>query len=111
MKIINQTNDEILASEVRVCKSLLSKAKGLMLNLITTDQGVILKFNKQNNFFIHGFLVPQTLDLICVREDIVVEKHTLKPFRAKRIKEKVDYILEILPGKRVEVGDKITILS
>ncbi|UCD04487.1 MAG: DUF192 domain-containing protein, partial [Candidatus Woesearchaeota archaeon] len=104
MKIIDETKDEVLALEVKECKSIWSKAKGLMFGVISQNQGVLLKFNKKNNFFIHGFFVPQTLELIGVRDNEVVEKHTLKPFRAVRIKEKVDYILEILPGKRAEVG-------
>lgn len=109
MKIVNKSKHTIIANKVIVCDSILKKAKGLMFKKIANKEACLLKFNGQGNFFLHGFFCPQVLKLICIRNNQVVELHTLKPFTAVRVKEKVDAVIEVLNSGKTHKGDKIKI--
>lgn len=107
MKVLNETKNKVLVENAKLCKSLWSIIKGLMFKKINENEGLVMKFNGEKNLGFHGWFVPQTLQLIGIKDNKVVEIHILKPWRMKVMKEHIDYLIEILPGKKVEIGDKI----
>lgn len=100
-------NNEVIVKNAKLCKSIWCKTKGLMFKKITKDEALVMKFKGEKNLGFHNWFVPQTLQLVSVKNNRVVEIRILKPWRMLFMKEPATYVIEMLPNKKVRVGDSI----
>lgn len=106
MKIL--VNNKLLIEHGELCASLWNKTKGLMFRKINNNQALIMKFNKKKNLRFHNCFVPQTLQLVGVINNKVVEIKKLKPWRMVTMKKRAEYIIEMLPNKKIKINDYIS---
>ena len=106
--IKNITKNIILSKEYLECKTILQKAKGLMLS---KPKVLIFPFNKPQIVPLHMWFVFFPIDVLYLDKNkkIVEIIHNFKPFTQYRPKTPSIYIVEFPLGmiKNSDVGDKI----
>ena len=109
--ITNQTTKTTLAKEAEHCKSVISKAKGLMFTKKIKDKGLIFHFNKEKIVALHMFFVFYPIDILFLDKNqrIVEIKKQLKPFATYMPKNKAKYVIELPANsiKNTRIKDKI----
>ena len=99
---------KILAQKVKVCDTLFSRTLGLMFSpSLPNNQGIILVANQQGKTqtSIHSFFVFFTFDALWIDENKhVVDKKTIKPFRALMSpRNPAKYVLELSKGSTEDI--------
>jgi hypothetical protein len=112
--IINETTKQTLAKETKHCRTIFSKAKGLMFTKQKKDKALVFYFDKEKIISLHMFFVFHPIDVLFLdKEKRVAEiKRNLKPFAVYYPKQKAKYIIELNSGttKKTRIKDKIKIL-
>jgi len=109
--IKNKTKKAIIATNARVCNSILSRAVGLMFSL--KPRSLIFIFEKEKTIPLHMFFVFFPIDIVFLNKNkIVVElKEIFKPFTIYAPKEKAMYIIELpkntIKKAKIGLGDEI----
>ena len=102
--IKNITRNSTLVKEHRICKSILSHAKGLMFSKEIENIGLVFYLDKKKKVDLHMLFVFFPIDIIWLnsKREVVQLKENAKPF-TPLIKSNVlaKYILE-LPKKTIE---------
>lgn len=81
----------------KVCKSVWSKARGLMFS---RKKNLVFVFSKEQRVWLHSFFVFFPIDVYFLDENKkIIEKTRLKPFCFYRAKEKAKYVVEIVDKK------------
>ena len=111
LTIKNSTRKKAIAENAAVCKSVISKAVGLMFS---RKKPLIFIFDKEKIVPLHMLFVFYPIDVLFLdKNKAVVEiKERLMPFAFYTPKRKSQYIIEI-PAKTVKktktkLGDKIS---
>jgi hypothetical protein len=111
--ISNSSKKKVLAKECKECKSISSKAIGLMFSFPIKNKGLIFFFEKEKRIDLHMFFVFYPIDLIFLdrKKKIIELKEKFMPFTFYISKKKAKYLLE-LPVKTIKksnskIGDKI----
>ena len=98
MPITNKTKKTEVASRYRVCKSMTSKAKGLMFTdkAFVREAALLFEFNKPTRQSLHMFFVFYPIDLIFLDENkcVVELKQNFRPFQTYNSSKKSKYVLE-----------------
>jgi uncharacterized protein len=112
--IKNKTKNKILTKTTKHCKTILSKAKGLMFTTKKEDEGLVFVFNTQQKWSIHMLFVFYPIDVLWLNKnkEIVDYRENLKPFILSATpKHESNYIIELPAGTiektKTELGDKI----
>lgn len=109
--ITNKTKNTKIAKEFKKCKSILSKAFGLMLknNIVP----LVFVFKKEKSIPIHTLLVKRPIDLIYLDRTMKVVdlKESLQPYRFYTPKARAMYLLELPAGfisqSQTSIGDLV----
>jgi len=111
--IINSSKKKILAKKCKECKSILSKARGLMFSFPIKNKGLIFFFEKEKQIDLHMFFVFYPIDLIFLDKSkkIIEMREKFMPFTFYISKKKAKYLLE-LPARTIkksnsEIDDEI----
>jgi len=111
--ILNKTKNIVITAEMRVCRSIPSKLRGLMFSRKITDTGLVFVFDKAERRGLHMLFVFFPIDLVFLdsRKRIIEIKEHFLPFTVYYPREKAKYVLELPDGavKRsgTEIGDFI----
>lgn len=111
--IKNKTKDVIMGKEVVYCKTISSKALGLMFKR-KTDKALIFVFKKEKIVHIHMFFVFFPIDVLWLDKNkrVVQLKECLKPFKFIRAKRPAKYIIELpvntINKSKTRLGDTIS---
>ncbi|MFH1668542.1 MAG: DUF192 domain-containing protein [Candidatus Woesearchaeota archaeon] len=114
-KIINKTRKEVLAVSYRSCRSIRSKARGLMLTLPSSvlDNSLVFEFDAPAHQSMHMFLVFYPIDVLFLdgNKRVVDMKERFLPFTIYNSKVLSKHVIE-LPAGRIRqsstaVGDVV----
>lgn len=109
--IKNITKKTVIAGDFQKCKSILSKAFGLMLKNHITP--LVFVFKKEKNIPIHTLLVKHPIDLVYLDRmmKVVDLKENLLPYRFYTPKARAMFLLELPAGSvaksRTEIGNTV----
>ena len=98
--------------KVRLCSSTLSHVMGLMFSFPKND-GVLLKFEKENKVILHTIFVFFNLDVVYINKDSKIIKilRKVRPFKFYIKPIKCKYVLEVKDAKKLRLNDKISFKS
>ncbi|MBW3011782.1 DUF192 domain-containing protein [Candidatus Woesearchaeota archaeon] len=105
--IKNMTRNIVLSDEKKICKSIFSKAKGLMFTL--KPKSLVFVNNSEAPSMIHMIFVFYPIDVLWLDKDRkVVHMERLAPFRVSK-NINAQYIIELPKGsaKETAIGDEI----
>ena len=108
----NQEKNTILAKKVKLCRTLFSKAFGLMLS--RPGKSLIFFFKEENIVPLHMFFVFYQIDVLFLDKNkrVVEIKQNFKPFTFYKPKNKAKWVIElpdnIVAKTRTEIGDTIS---
>jgi uncharacterized membrane protein (UPF0127 family) len=116
MRLIDESNGNVLASRVELADSFWKRFRGLMLRG-RFPEGSALFFTppKPGRYGIHMFFVRFPIDLLYLDSGyVVVElRERLRPWRMHRPKMIANYLIELPEGtisrSKVEIGHKVTL--
>ncbi len=96
--IINQAKKRVLAKKGFHCKSISSKAIGLMFSL--KPKALIFIFRKEKICPLHMFFVFYPIDVLFLNKnkEVVDLKENFKPFTFYTPKAKAKYVIELTNG-------------
>ncbi|MBW2973124.1 DUF192 domain-containing protein [Candidatus Woesearchaeota archaeon] len=109
--IRNITKKTEIAKDFKKCRSILSKAFGLMLKNNITP--LVFMFKKEKSIPIHTLLVRKPIDLIYLNRQMKVVdlKESLLPYRFYTPKRRAMFVLELPAGfisrSRTSIGDLV----
>lgn len=91
---------------MKICKSIFSKARGLMFS---NRKDLVFVFGKSRRISLHMFFVFFPIDVYFLDSDqkVIEIKENFKPFRLYKSKKKAKYAVEISTGKKYKLGQKI----
>ncbi len=113
MIIKNSLKGNVICVDAKICKSIFSKAIGLMFS--RKPRALVLILKKEKIAPLHMFFVFFPIDVLFLdKNNIVVEiKESLKPFAFYTPKNKAMYVIELPEGTvkrtKTQVGDKIKV--
>jgi len=92
--------------EYKICKSIWSKARGLMFS---RKRNLVFVFDKEQRISLHMFFVFFPIDVLFLdRNKRVVEiKKDFRPFTCYKSKENAMYVVELTKKQNYKRGDKI----
>ena len=92
--------------EYKLCKSLWSKAKGLMFS---RKKNLIFVFDNERRRGLHMFFVFFPIDVLFLDKNkkIVEIKKNLKPFTFYKSKKKAKFIVELAEENNYKIKEKI----
>ncbi|MAG78575.1 hypothetical protein CL616_04390, partial [archaeon] len=107
-------NDQLIAKEVKICKSILSRMKGLMFKTKITP--ILLQQVRESVIAIHMFFVFRRIDAIWLNKnkEIVEIKRSLLPFSPLALSTThAKYVLELprYGAKLLQIGDRLDFLE
>jgi uncharacterized membrane protein (UPF0127 family) len=93
-KIINKTNNKTIAKDYRLCKSILSKATGLMFS---KRKNLIFIFSDERIVALHMIFVFFPIDVLFLDKNkkVVEIKKDFKPWTFYTPKKKAMYVIEL----------------
>jgi len=105
-EIINRTNKKIIAKEYMLCKSIFSKALGLMFTRKSKQQNLVFVFKKEKIIPLHMLFVFYPIDVLFLDKDkrVVDIKINFRPFVFYTPKKKAKYVVELKKGAVDESG-------
>jgi uncharacterized membrane protein (UPF0127 family) len=108
----NKSKKEVLAKNVMFCRSLLSKATGLMFRKKLKNTALVFVFNNEQPVPLHNLFVFQAIDVLFLDEKMLVAeiKRNFKPFTFHNPKKNAKYVVELACGsaRNVTLGDRIS---
>ena len=111
--IKNITKNKIIVKNHVVCKSIWSKARGLMFSRSKKDFGMVFLFDKEKKYSLHMCFVFYPIDVLFLDKDmkVVEKKENFLPFTFFFPKKKASTIIELPDGsgKEIKISDKIRI--
>lgn len=107
-ELYNVTRGKRVA-RVRIARSFLSRALGLMLRRIEEDEGLLILFPEYlNRPALHSFFMLYPVHLIFLDEEFrVVELGYLKPWRFYKPAKVCRAAVELIRKPEVEIGDML----
>lgn len=109
--IKNKKTGKIIVRQSKPCRTIFSKAKGLMFSPKIKDKGLIFYFDNEQLVSLHMLFVFQTIDVLFLdkNENVVEIKRRLKPFTIYTPKNKSAYVIELPENSsaKTKKGDKI----
>jgi hypothetical protein len=109
--IKNSTKRFVIIDKPKICRSIASRAFGLMLRK-KPDYGMVFVFESERRADLHMFLVFFPIDVLFLDKDkkVVDIKKDFKPFTYYSPKAKSWYVIELPVGvmKNTSIGDKIS---
>ena len=113
--IKNKTQGTVVAREHKVCRSIWSKARGLMFtgSKSVVRESLVFEFDGLQKTGLHMFFVFYPIDILFLDEKqrVVEMKEGFRPFTFYNPKELSKYVIELPAGKIAEsntsVGDEI----
>lgn len=116
MRLIDETNGNVLAGRVELADSFWKRFRGLMLRgRFPNGSALVFTPPKPGRYGIHMFFVRFPIDLLYLDSGfVVVELRTgLKPWRMYSPKLIANYLIELPEGtisrSNVEIGHKLTL--
>jgi len=115
MRLTNKTKKTILSKRYRICKSVASKARGLMFTDEATvrSNALLFEFNRPARQGLHMFFVFYPIDVIFLDEKkkVVDVKERFMPFTAYNSTEKSKYVIELpqntIKRSKTTTGDRL----
>src|SRR3989344_8293644 len=113
MVIKNSSKGDVICSDAKICKSILSKTVGLMFSKKPKPLIFILK--KEKIVPLHMFFVFFPIDVLFLDEDkkVVEIKKKFEPFTLYNPKNKAKYVIELPQGAvkntNTKIGDKVSL--
>jgi len=115
--IVNKTKNLVIANNVKVCDSFLSRLRGLMFTRKLKDDSALVLVSENESLVssaIHTMFVFYTLDVIWLDKDfnVVDKRSNIRPFTLSIIPKKpAKYIIELKANKsnNIELNDKLSI--
>lgn len=111
--IKDSTTGRVLAKDAKICRSVFSKALGLMFRFRLKDKGYVFLFRKEQRVDLHMLFVFFPIDVVFLDKDkkVVEIKQEFRPFTVYVSKKKAMYVVELPKGtsKGVKLGHKLTI--
>jgi uncharacterized membrane protein (UPF0127 family) len=115
MGIKNKTQKTVIANKYRLCRSVASKAKGLMFTNRSTviDRALIFEFGRPALQSLHMFFVFYKIDVLFLDEKkkVVDIKERFRPFTVYNSSQRSKYVIEIpesaVQKSRTRIGDVI----
>ncbi|MFW5991103.1 MAG: DUF192 domain-containing protein [Candidatus Nanoarchaeia archaeon] len=108
--IVNHTRDKVIATDYTLCKSIFSKALGLMFSRPKT---LVFRFSQEKIIPLHMFFVFFPIDVIYLDKNMKVVEvvENFKPFSYYRPKKPAQYVVEIPAGSAngTRAGDKLSL--
>ena len=108
----NKTKGEVLVNKVTFCKSIFSKAFGLMFRKKLKDKAWVFVFDEMQAGPLHNFFVFQKIDVLFLDEKkrVVELWQGFKPFTCHKPRRKAKYVIELPAGAadNVKLGDSIS---
>jgi uncharacterized membrane protein (UPF0127 family) len=99
MSVVNKTKKTRVAEKYRLCRSIASKAKGLMFTTESTviEKALIFEFNTPSSQSIHMFFVFYPIDIVFLDENkkVVDMVEGLKPFLIYNSRRPSKYVVEL----------------
>ena len=114
MRVVHEADGErIVASDIDVADSLLSKARGLMFRRsVPDDYALVFPFEGAHTRWLHMLFVPFAIDAVWLVDGEVTEKKRLAPF-VGLCRGCADTVVE-LPADAAEsvaVGDELRLVD
>ncbi|MBD3164028.1 DUF192 domain-containing protein [Candidatus Woesearchaeota archaeon] len=105
--LINLTQNKAIAHDFKACKSLISKARGLMFS---KKRNLIFIFDKEKKISLHMLFVFFPVWAVYLdKGKKAIYKKKLYPFiSCIRPEHKAKYILELVKNPAINEGDKIS---
>lgn len=106
-------NDLVIASKVRFCNSIFSKAMGLRFKFDFEDSAYVFSFEKSTIALMDMFFVFYPIDVVFLdnNKKVIEVKAKFLPFAFYKSKVKANYIIELECGAikkfGIEIGDKL----
>ncbi|MBN2422450.1 DUF192 domain-containing protein [Candidatus Woesearchaeota archaeon] len=110
----NLTKKNTIVKNIKLCKSLFSKFKGLMFSERLKDSCLIFVFNKPVRTDLHMFFVFYAIDVLFLNEDkkVIEIKENFRPFAVYLPEKKSKYIIELpkntVKKKNIKIKDKLS---
>ncbi len=107
MPIINNSTKKTIANEAKLCKSLFSKARGLMFS---KPYPLIMEFNKESIILLHMLFVFWPIDILFLNKNkkVVGLVKNAKPFQLQiKSKKPAMYVVELPAGTVKKTKTKI----
>jgi hypothetical protein len=113
MQITNKTRKTAVAARFKLCRSVASKAKGLMFTNETcvNEAALLFEFKRPMMQSLHMFFVFYPIDVLFLDENkkVLDVKERFKPFTVYNSLEKSKYVIELPSGavkrSRTSKGD------
>ncbi|RLE38935.1 DUF192 domain-containing protein [Candidatus Woesearchaeota archaeon] len=98
--LLNKTKDRRIVNEVKHCRNLVSKVRGLMFRKKVNCRGLVFHFAKERVNSLHTLFVFHPIDILFLdkHKKVVEIKKNLQPFRCYRPKKKSKYVVELVAG-------------
>ncbi len=109
MRLLYNATKGIEIARVRIAKSFLSRALGLMFRRIEDDEGLLIEFpGYLKKPALHSFFMLYPIYLIFLDEEFkVVELGYLKPWRIYMPKTNARAVVELAKEPEVDIGDRL----
>ena len=113
--IINKSNNQVLAHNKKILRSVLAKAKGLMFSKKIENTGYIFVFAKEQIMDLHMFLVFFPIDVVFLNKakKVIEIKENFLPFSIYISKKKASSFIELPKGTvkrtRTKIGHMISL--
>jgi len=113
LMITNSSKKKILVKKHEECRSVFSKAKGLMFSFPIKNNGLVFVFDMEKRIDLHMFFVFYPIDLIFLDKNkrIIEMKDKFMPFTFYTSRKKAKYTIELPYGtikkSNSKIGDKI----
>lgn len=112
--IKNTSKNKVLAKDIKICKNIFAKCKGLIFSRKIIDRGLVFIFNKEKKHSIHMLFVFFPIDVLWLDKNkkVIDIKENFKPFSLlAKPKKKAKFIVELPAGtiknSRTHIGNKI----
>jgi len=109
--ITNKTKKFVIIKNAKLCKSIFSKAVGLMFRFKQPDYALVFVFNSERRADLHMLFVFFPIDVLFLDKNkkIVDIKNNFKPFTYYAPKAKAMYVVELPTNllKNTAIGDVI----
>ena len=112
--IQNVRNGKIIAVKKRECRSIFSRAKGLMYSKRIKDEGLVFFFDKEKITSLHMFFVFFPIDVLFLDKNkkVIDVKENFKPFTFYANKKPAMYVIELpqdaIKKTNTKLGDRIS---
>ncbi len=110
MTLINKSKKIELTAKIKHCKSIFSKATGLMFSRKNKDLALVFPFEQPQRVSLHMWFVFYSIDVLFLNEkkEVVEIKKNFKPFSFYNPKKKASYVVELIDSKTTTAGDLIS---